>query len=266
MRLRKARTLVVTFTGAAPLLQNYMTRQSMPVDTFTLEILARAEGWQPVGAFPHFFPGVAPSVAERYVKGLVEHGYLYVEHSPAAQLDAEYESSWAWDTSAGLYHFGIQDPPWLDTRQNAQWMHQLYVSKPTIPLMMTNEGLEKITPLERPDLDTGIMATMSARRSVRKFTSDPVPLDVLRDCLFAGLGITGFLDTRLSGEDPSLPLKMTPSGGARNPYEGFVYVSRVDGLAPGIYHYSALDYSLGLVNDAPAATPSQVFAQQPWTD
>lgn len=266
MRLRRARTLVVTFAGVAPLLQNYMTRRSLPVDAFTLDILARADEWQPVDAFPLFFPGVAPSVVETYVQGLVEHGFMYAEHSPAAQLDADYESSWTWETAAGLYHFGIQDPPWLDAQQNADWMQQLYVSKPSIPLLMTNEGLDSVTALEPPELDTGVMATMRARRSVRKFTDDAVSLDVLRDCLFAGLGVTGFLDTRLPGDNPCLPLKMAPSGGARNPYEGFVYVSRVDGLAPGIYHYSALDNSLGMVNDAPAAKPSQLFAQQPWTD
>lgn len=266
MRLRRARTLVVTFASGAPLLQNYMSRQSIPVDMFTLDILARAEDWQSPDAFPHLYPGTALSVVEHYVRGLVEHGYLCVEHSPAAKLDEEYESSWNWDTVAGLYHFGIQDPPWLDTQQNAEWMNELYVSKPPIPLMMSNEGLEDITPLERPNLDTGIMATMSARRSVRSFRPDPVPLEALRDCLFAGLGITGFLNTQLPGENPYLPLKMTPSGGGRNPYEGFVYVSRVDNLAPGIYHYSALDNSLGLVTDAPAAKPSQLFAQQPWTD
>jgi SagB-type dehydrogenase family enzyme len=212
------------------------------------------------------YPGTAPGVVDHYLQGLVEHGFLCVEGSPEALLDAEYESSWNWDTTAGLYHFGIQDPPWLDSGQNAEWMQQLYVSKPPIPLMMSNEGLEHIMPLERPKLDSGLMSTMAARRSVRRFRPDPVPLEVLRDCLFAGLGITGFLNTGLPGEDPFLPLKMTPSGGARNPYEGFVYVSRVDGLAPGIYHYSALDHSLGLVADTPSVTPSQLFAQQPWTD
>ena len=266
MRLRRARTLVVTFAGAAPQLHNFMSRQSMPVDMFTLDILVRAEDWQAAEAFHQYFPGTDPSVVQHYVQGLVDHGYLCVEHSAAAIVDAEYESSWNWGSVAGFYHFGIQDPPWLDTQQNAAWMNQLYVEKPPIPLMMSNDGLENITPMERPNLQDGIMATMSARRSVRSFEPDPVPLEVLRDCLYAGLGITGFLDTELPGENPHLPLKMTPSGGARNPYEGFVYVSRVENLAPGIYHYSALDHSLGLVTDSPAAKPSQLFAQQPWTD
>lgn len=266
MRLRRARTLVVTFAGGAPLLQNFMSRQGLPVDMFTLDILAKAEDWLPPDAFVRFYPGTDPSVVEHYVQGLVEHGFLCVEHSPAAAEDAEYERSWAWDAAAGFYHFGIQDPPWMDPAQNTEWMQQLYVSKPPIPLMMTNEGLAQVTSLDRPRLDRGVMAAMAARRSVRSFTDDPVPLDVVRDCLFAGLGITGFLDTRLPGEEPHLPLKMTPSGGARNPYEGFVYARNVDGLAPGIYHYSALDNSLGLVTEEPGATPAELFGHQDWTD
>ena len=37
---------------------------------------------------------------------------------------------------------------------------------------------------------------------------------------------------------------MTPSGGARNPYEAYVYVRNVEQLAPGMYHYSAAENSL----------------------
>lgn len=266
MRLRRARTLVVTFAEGSLVLQNYMSRQSLPVDLLTLDILARAEDWRPYEAFQTAYSGMDPTVLGSYVNGMTEQGYLCVENTPAAQLDAEYESFWNWEVTAGLYHFGIQDPPWLDSEENAQWMQNLYVSKPPVSLLMSNEGLDEITALDRPSVSTGLMATMHSRRSVRRFEPEEAPLDSLRDCLFAGLGITGFLNTQLPGEDPFLPLKMTPSGGARNPYEGYVYVNKVAELKPGLYHYSALDHSIGLVTDTPGATPSQLFAQQPWTD
>ena len=40
---------------------------------------------------------------------------------------------------------------------------------------------------------------------------------------------------------------VTPSGGARNPFELYVYARNVTGLEPGFYHYAALDHDLGLV-------------------
>lgn len=266
MRIRRARTLVLTFASGAPILHNFMSRQSLAADIFTIDFIAKAEDWLESSSLHAYFPGSDLTTIESFISRLVEHGCLCIEGTPAAHLDAEYDTFWKWDTGAGFYHFGIQDPPWLDAQQNAQWMQQLYVAKPPIPLMMSNEGLSNITKLDRPKLESGLLATMQKRRSVRSFLPKPVSLEILRDCLFAGLGVTGFLDTHLPGEDPSLPLTMTPSGGARNPYEAFVYVSRVDGLDPGIYHYSALDNSLGLVTDDPDASPSQLFAEQPWAD
>ena len=63
-----------------------------------------------------------------------------------------------------------------------------------------------------------------------------------------------------------MPLKMTPSGGGRNPYEGFAYVQRVDGVESGVYHYSAIENTLGLLTQSPAARLSEVFAGQHWID
>ncbi len=63
-----------------------------------------------------------------------------------------------------------------------------------------------------------------------------------------------------------LPLKMTPSGGARNPFEAYVRVGNVDGIAPGFYHYSAVDQTLGLVAAAPNPPASALLCGQDWWD
>ena len=90
----------------------------------------------------------------------------------------------------------------------------------------------------------------------------PVTLTQLSECLFARLGITG-RTTNCVGE---LPLSMTPSGGARNPYEAYVYARSIDGLEPGVYHYAAIDHSLARLrtNDLPA--PSALLGGQTWAD
>ncbi len=258
--------MVVTFTGTTPTARNFMTHQQVPVDAFALDMLAKADSWMTPEAFCALYPGTAPAVIESYLRGMTEQGWLLVEHSTEATTDQEYEATWAWEATAGLYHFGIQDPPWMDPAQSAQWLQYVTASKPPIPLLTTNEGLEHVMPMSRPDLDEGLFATMRRRRSVRSFSAEPVSANVLRDCLFAGLGVTGFLNTQLAAEDPHLPLTMTPSGGARNPFEGFIYVRNVAELQPGIYHYSALDHSLGLVNPTPGISTTQLFAEQDWTE
>lgn len=265
MRLRRARSLVVTFAGPTPVLRNFLTPVAIPADSFAVDLLGRAEDWQAPEALQALYPNVQPPVLASYLQGLSEHGCLVVEGSAAAVLDAQYERSWAWDATAGLYHFGIQDPPWLDEDQATQWMQHVSAAKPPMPLLTTNEGMETVVALERPELDQGVLSVMTRRRSVRSYRTEPVALETLRDCLFAGLGVTGFLDTRLPGEEPRVPLKMAPSGGGRNPYEGYVYARSVRDLEPGIYHYSALDNTLGLVTDSLPPT-SRLFAGQSWTE
>jgi len=44
-----------------------------------------------------------------------------------------------------------------------------------------------------------------------------------------------------------LAKRISPSGGARHPFETYLVVQRVDGLAAGIYRYSGLQHQLVLV-------------------
>ena len=266
MRLRRARTLVVTFVDSTPVLRNFVTRHAAAVNSFALDLLARADGWQRPADFCLLYPAAPATLIHAYLRGLAEQGFLVVEGTPAAILDSDYEEFWEWDETAGLYHFGVKDADWLGPRQSAEWMHHIAVSKPPVPLCTTNEGLRTVVELDDADLDTGLLAIMHRRRSVRSYTGDPVPRRALSECLLAGLGITGFLNTGMPGDNPRVPLKMTPSGGGRNPYEGYVYARRVDGLAPGVYHYSGIDHTLGLLTNAPAFTSTQLFAGQDWTE
>jgi SagB-type dehydrogenase family enzyme len=88
-------------------------------------------------------------------------------------------------------------------------------------------------------------------------------LSQLSDCLFAGLGITGETENCVG----ALPLSMTPSGGARNPYEAYVYARAVEGLQAGLYHYSAYDHTLARLDYCDALPmPSEFLGGQEWAD
>ena len=266
MRVRRARTLVVTFVNSTAVLRNFMAAQAAPVDGLALDLLLRAGEWQDPASWPAAYPAVSPQLLQAYVQKLTAFGFLVAEGTPAAAIDLEYERFWAWDAVAGFYHFGVRNAAWLSVPQAAEWLQQLAVSTPPIPLWTTNDGLLSVHRLPPPDPGNPLLSVMKRRRSVRSYREKPADLEALSDCLWAGLGITGFLNTGVIGPDPWVPLKMTPSGGGRNPYEAFVIVRDVTGLDSGLYHYSAIDHTLGLVAASPAATPSQVFAGQGWTD
>jgi SagB-type dehydrogenase family enzyme len=130
---------------------------------------------------------------------------------------------------------------------------------------MTNERHQPIVKLQTCDVGRGFLSVMNRRRTNREFGAAPITLKQLGDCLFSGLGITGFIETPIPGLGP-LPLKMTPSGGARNPYEAYVVARNVSSLSPAIYHYSALEHTLGPVAASPEVSIGQILGDQLWAD
>jgi SagB-type dehydrogenase family enzyme len=72
------------------------------------------------------------------------------------------------------------------------------------------------------------------RRSVRRFSAQPVRLDEVSRLLHAANGITA----------PSYGYRSAPSAGALYPLEVYVVANHVTGLDQGVYHYAPEDHSL----------------------
>lgn len=80
------------------------------------------------------------------------------------------------------------------------------------------------------------------RKSRRRFTSDSLTLEELSFLLYATQGVKRTLNDK-SGR-PHSTLRTSPSGGARHPFETYLYIRRVTGLEPGMYRYLPLDHTL----------------------
>jgi SagB-type dehydrogenase family enzyme len=160
---------------------------------------------------------------------------------------------------AGFYHFSIRGTRFITGAAARNVMKKRRQWRPSPPLYQTNAGLERIIELPATDLLEPPFALMHKRRSQRLFTTEPISLAVLADCLFCGNGIVDFHDDEDYGH---LPLAMTPSGGARNPFELYVYANRVTGLDKGFYHYGALDHDLGLVRAGAVDVPEMLGGQR----
>lgn len=107
-------------------------------------------------------------------------------------------------------------------------------------------------PLERSDPGAGIPLphpgearpaavdltdAIERRRSVRTYAAAPMPLATLSYLLWSSQGVQ-----RIVGSDWTI--RTVPSAGARHALETYLLVNRVDGLAPGLYHYAALSNRL----------------------
>jgi SagB-type dehydrogenase family enzyme len=82
-----------------------------------------------------------------------------------------------------------------------------------------------------------LLSLLTRRRSVRRFTDEPLSLSELAFLLWATQGVT-------SRPGPAVTLRTVPSAGARHAFETYLYCRRVEGLEEGIWRYLPLEHRL----------------------
>lgn len=110
---------------------------------------------------------------------------------------------------------------------------------------------EGASPVKLPDPRTlqvnpvSVFDAISARRSHRRFTPDPLSLEELTFLVWATQGVQRVV------RDGVASLRTVPSAGARHPFETYLVVNRVTGLEPGLYRYLPLDHALVFLRSDP---------------
>ena len=255
MQIRAARTLVFTHQDGAILGCNFLARSVFGCDGDLISLLSETKDWTDAQALVDGpFQGDASAI-----DSLVGNAAVVVEGSPLAMREEEYVSSWRWNVPTGLMHFCLEDADIISLEESEAKQMAHLAECPQPPLYLRN-GRRKVA-LPQARHSNALIELMARRRTVRAAAAPSITLSQLSDCLFAGMGITGFTRNCVG----ALPLGMTPSGGARNPYEAYVFARRIDGLEPGIYHYSALDHDLGRVGGK-LPRFSELVGGQDWAD
>lgn len=81
-----------------------------------------------------------------------------------------------------------------------------------------------------------ITSLLQTRRSLRKYSEEPLSLEHLAFMLWASQGITGQAGSYL--------FRATPSAGALYPVETYISVHSIEGLAAGLYHFDVEHFAL----------------------
>ena len=88
---------------------------------------------------------------------------------------------------------------------------------------------EKIKLPEPSTQAADIWSCLIERRSVRRYSSRPIPAEFLSSLLWASQGVTATAGRYL--------LRTAPSAGALYPIETYVCINRSDSIKAGLYHY-----------------------------
>jgi len=87
------------------------------------------------------------------------------------------------------------------------------------------------------------------RQSRRRFTPDSLSLEELSFLLWATQGIRAVEQM----SDGVTTRRTVPSGGARHAFETYLFISRVEAVAPGLYRYLPMEHKLLLISNADLA-------------
>lgn len=96
-----------------------------------------------------------------------------------------------------------------------------------------------------------IIDVIDRRRSRRQFVASPLSLEELSYLLWATQGVY---------EVGVRTKRNVPSGGSRHPFETYLAVFNVEGVASGLYRYLPLDYKLVLVGNDDALSERVIEA------
>lgn len=101
------------------------------------------------------------------------------------------------------------------------------------------------TVIPLPQTDNKIMKKVSFwdiindRISRRKYQEEKLQMEELSFLLWTTQGVRKLVDRKKKAT-----FRTVPSAGSRHPFETYLFINKVEGLTPGLYHYLAMEHSL----------------------
>ena len=240
---------------------NYLAQRTFVAKLVSLDVLRLLTAWRDVEEVAAAIPDFGLATVQRAIGDLIAAGAVVEENSEAAEAEADFEQTWQWGPFAAAYHFGTRGKTFESNETAHAVLTELAKFSPSPPLYQKVRDPSTAVILPLDDRYEEPFLTMGRRRTNRAMRDEPIPFKAVSDCLLFSMAITAILEDSEIGD---LPLKMTPSGGARNPYEAYVCARRVDGLQEGVHHYSAVERAFELVRPAPLPSLASLIGSQEW--
>jgi SagB-type dehydrogenase family enzyme len=233
LRFRRAPFLVTYWKDARLLVHNYASGRVVEVAPHLLSILHACAVWRTVDHLAAELQ-ISGAQARSSVRILTAQSLLQRSDAPLDARDAAMAALSDWNPAAGFFHTATKQVRFL-ARPAARALARRRARDRAMPAPVKRVRGAPATFLPQPHSLGEFPDVLLARRTWRRFGATPVRLSDLATALALTAGVQQWVSTEFG----RLPLKTSPSGGARHPIELYVAVNRVTGLCPGLYHYAS---------------------------
>jgi SagB-type dehydrogenase family enzyme len=235
LAFRRSPTLILHWAEGALLLQNYAVPCSVPAHPAVVELLDQFSTWKALDEYLNAQPAGIRESCERLVAELHRHRFLL--RSDDALLPAETGlAAWdKWNPSAGFFHMATRNASFVPLETFVSQLVEKQEVQPRPAAVKRYDEAPRVD-LPKPRIRGRFPAVLRERRTWRHFGPEAIQLDSLSTLLHLASGVQSWALTEGEGR---VPLKTSPSGGARHPLEAYVVVRRVEGLDSGVYHYAS---------------------------
>ena len=259
MKYKVSRSLLINKTDDSFVGFDLMNQSAFQVNPEIFKILSLLDDWRSIDEIKQSLPEFETSDIDECISELSEIGAVLRYQSNSHVSEERLYEKWQWGLPSIALHLSTRNLDFLSPDESERLQKKKANEKCQPELSLKNCAEKQIT---LPNGSSQILELMAKRRSVREVQNQNISINALVDCLFAGCGIIGEA-VNCTGK---LPLKMTPSGGGRNPYEAYAFIKNVEGIKTGIYHYSGTQHSLQEVECEHLPKASELLGGQDWAD
>jgi SagB-type dehydrogenase family enzyme len=212
---------------------NYATRVTTEASPLVCELLHACSRWCTIADI-RAATGAGGRLLPDFIERLVSLTLLEQTDKPADPRTQAMTAFARWNPEFGFFHSATKDVHFSSQREARRHSSTMPVHPPMPSPIKQYRGAAAVR-LPPPAVNTPFADVLLGRRTSRRYSSNPVTRDELATILALSSGVQLWASTP-SGE---VPLKTSPSGGARHPIECYVVARAVAGLKAGIYHYRA---------------------------
>jgi len=229
LQVRRSPHLVVYWRNKTLIACNFATGVHAEVPSRACELLSSCDNWVTLAGLRKagfFSPTSFDAVIARLV-GLTLLERSDVRSDPRSR---SMERLAPWNPHVGFYHASTKDVRFAPKAVLARGARP---GPPPPPAVKRYDGAPSVR-LEPPPHDDPFGAVLKARRTWRRYSSKPVTVGELSTIL----GLCSGIQHWVMAPGLKIPLKTSPSGGARHAIECYLVARDVRGLKGGVYYYA----------------------------